>query len=178
MGLPAAAPPPAVPRPEAVAPRYDPGCATLPSTGNGSVIVILRHGKTEHNKLGLFTGWEDAGLAREGRAEARRAGQLLSAHGFKIDVVYTSWLSRAIETAWIALSEMDALWIPIIKSWRLNERMYPRPRRNLPSPRRPLSAVAASADYPRRGRRRRRRDPPPRGRPPRKLHVTLAGTAR
>jgi len=123
MGLPAAAPP-AVPRPEAVAPRYDPGCATLPSTGNGSVIVILRHGKTEHNKLGLFTGWEDAGLAREGRAEARRAGQLLSAHGFKIDVVYTSWLSRAIETAWIALSEMDALWIPIIKSWRLNERMY------------------------------------------------------
>jgi len=87
-------------------------------------IVILRHGRTEHNKLGLFTGWEDASLAKEGIAEAKRAGQLLRAHGFAVDAVYTSWLSRAIETAWLALQELDALWVPIIKSWRLNERMY------------------------------------------------------
>ena len=81
-------------------------------------------GRTEHNKLGLFTGWEDASLAKEGIAEAKRAGQLLRAHGFAVDAVYTSWLSRAIETAWLALQELDALWVPIIKSWRLNERMY------------------------------------------------------
>ena len=87
-------------------------------------LVILRHGKTEHNKLGLFTGWEDAGLAPEGRAEASLAGRLLRAHGFELDMVYTSWLSRAIETAWITLSELDSLWIPIVKTWRLNERMY------------------------------------------------------
>ena len=81
-------------------------------------------GRTEHNKLGLFTGWEDASLTKEGIAEAKRAGQLLRAHGFAVDAVYTSWLSRAIETAWLALQELDALWVPIIKSWRLNERMY------------------------------------------------------
>ena len=63
-------------------------------------------------------------MAKEGIAEAKRAGQLLRAHGFAVDAVYTSWLSRAIETAWLALQELDALWVPIIKSWRLNERMY------------------------------------------------------
>lgn len=87
-------------------------------------IVIIRHGKTEHNKLGLFTGWEDAQLAPEGRQEARGAGQLLRRHGIKFDVVYTSWLSRAIETAWIVLNGLDSLWLPMIKTWRLNERMY------------------------------------------------------
>ena len=95
-----------------------------PSARFDRCLVILRHGKTEHNKLGLFTGWEDAGLAPEGRVEARAAGRLLRAHGFELDVVYTSWLSRAIETAWITLSELDCLWVPIIKTWRLNERMY------------------------------------------------------
>lgn len=88
------------------------------------VIVIIRHGKTEHNKLGLFTGWEDAPLAPEGVAEAAEAGRLLKLHGFEFDVVYTSWLGRAIETAWYALNELDSLWLPIVKSWRLNERMY------------------------------------------------------
>jgi 2,3-bisphosphoglycerate-dependent phosphoglycerate mutase len=88
------------------------------------VLVIIRHGKTEHNKLGLFTGWEDAHLAKEGRQEAVNAGRLLRAHGIEFDVVYTSWLSRAIETAWIVLDQLDSLWLPIIKSWRLNERMY------------------------------------------------------
>ncbi|GMH50096.1 hypothetical protein TL16_g00692, partial [Triparma laevis f. inornata] len=87
-------------------------------------VVIIRHGKTSHNQLGLFTGWEDAPLAEEGREEARQAGKLLKLHGFEFDVVYTSWLSRAIETAWLALDELDSLWLPIIKTWRLNERMY------------------------------------------------------
>jgi len=89
-----------------------------------SVIVIIRHGKTQHNKLGLFTGWEDAPLADEGIEEAKQAGRLLKMHGFEFDVVYTSWLSRALETAWYVMDEMDALWLPIIKTWRLNERMY------------------------------------------------------
>ena len=88
------------------------------------VIVIIRHGKTQHNKLGLFTGWEDAPLADEGIAEAKLAGKLLKMHGFEFDVVYTSWLSRALETALYVMDEMDALWLPIIKTWRLNERMY------------------------------------------------------
>ena len=87
-------------------------------------LVIIRHGKTEHNKLGLFTGWEDVSLAPEGRIEATRAGQLLKESGIEFDVVYTSWLSRAIETAWLVLVELDCLWLPIHKSWRLNERMY------------------------------------------------------
>mmetsp|Transcript_9553 Transcript_9553/g.12374 ORF Transcript_9553/g.12374 Transcript_9553/m.12374 type:complete len:577 (-) Transcript_9553:280-2010(-) len=89
-----------------------------------AVIVMIRHGKTEHNKLGLFTGWEDVPLATDGVTEAKEAGKLLKKHGFEFDVVYTSWLSRAIETAWYVMDEMGCLWLPIIKSWRLNERMY------------------------------------------------------
>lgn len=87
-------------------------------------IVMIRHGRTEYNKLGIFTGWEDAPLAREGRAEARTAGRLIKMHGIEFDMVYTSWLSRAIETAWLVLDELDCLWLPIVKTWRLNERMY------------------------------------------------------
>lgn len=101
-----------------------PSAAKVPGMGKipirkEPVIVIIRHGKTEHNKLGLFTGWEDAPLATEGIFEAAEAGRLLKLHGFEFDVVYTSWLSRAIETAWYALNELDSLWLPIIKSWRL-----------------------------------------------------------
>ena len=69
---------------------------------------------------------EDAPLADEGVQEAREAGRLLKLHGFEFDVIYTSWLSRALETAWHVTDEMDALWLPIIKTWRLNERMYGR----------------------------------------------------
>lgn len=87
------------------------------------LLVIIRHGKTEHNQLGLFTGWEDALLATEGRDEAIHAGKLLRRHGIEFDVVYTSWLSRAIETAWLVLNELDSLWLPVVKTWRLNERM-------------------------------------------------------
>lgn len=87
----------------------------------GPLLIIIRHGKTEHNKLGLFTGWEDAPLANEGRDEAYRAGRLLLRHKIKVDYVYTSWLSRAIETAWAVVNELDILWVPIVKTWRLNE---------------------------------------------------------
>eukprot|EP00746_Dinoflagellata_sp_MGD_P021982 gnl/MRDRNA2_/MRDRNA2_151339_c0_seq1.p1 gnl/MRDRNA2_/MRDRNA2_151339_c0~~gnl/MRDRNA2_/MRDRNA2_151339_c0_seq1.p1 ORF type:complete len:750 (+),score=112.91 gnl/MRDRNA2_/MRDRNA2_151339_c0_seq1:149-2398(+) len=90
----------------------------------GRQLVIIRHGKTQHNKLGLFTGWYDAPLARQGRQEASNAGKLLRKHGIVLDVVFSSWLSRAIETAWLVLDEVDMLWLPMIKTWRLNERMY------------------------------------------------------
>ena len=90
----------------------------------GPLMIIIRHGKTEHNKLGLFTGWDDAPLASEGRAEALSAGRILRQHNVGLDVIYTSWLSRAIETAWLVMNELDSLWLPIVKTWRLNERMY------------------------------------------------------
>lgn len=99
-----------------------PGPVPVAKSPSSSVIVIIRHGKTEHNKLGLFTGWEDVPLAEEGVEEAKEAGRLLKAHGFEFDVVYVSWLSRAIDTALYVLDELDSLWLPIIKSWRLNER--------------------------------------------------------
>ena len=98
-----------------------PGVGEVP-VRQDAVIVIIRHGKTNHNQLGLFTGWEDVPLAKEGIDEAREAGRLLKAHGFEFDVVYTSWLSRAIETAWHVVDELDLLWLPLVKTWRLNER--------------------------------------------------------
>ncbi|KAL9186189.1 hypothetical protein ACHAXT_005427 [Thalassiosira profunda] len=101
-----------------------PGIGPVPVKKEPSLIVMIRHGKTENNKLGLFTGWDDVPLATDGVEEAKEAGRLLKLHGFEFDAVYTSWLSRAIETAWYVMDEMDCLWLPIIKSWRLNERMY------------------------------------------------------
>lgn len=106
-----------------------PGGADLPDnielpTRKEPVIVMIRHGKTEHNKLGLFTGWEDPPLAKEGVDEAKVAGKMLKKSGFEFDIVYTSWLSRAIETSWHVLDGLDATWLPIVKNWRLNERMY------------------------------------------------------
>ena len=83
------------------------------------VVVFIRHGRTPHNVLGLFTGWEDPPLAPEGVEDARRAGRLLKMHGFEFDVVYTSWLQRAIDTAWYCIDELDETWLPIVKSWRL-----------------------------------------------------------
>jgi 2,3-bisphosphoglycerate-dependent phosphoglycerate mutase len=96
---------------------------SLPSR-KGATIVMVRHGKTGHNNLGIFTGWQDPPLALQGLEEGRRAGKLLKKYGFDFDVVYTSWLSRAIETAWLILDELDSTWLPIVKSWRLNERAY------------------------------------------------------
>ena len=87
-------------------------------------IVLLRHGESIWNKENLFTGWTDVNLSEQGKAEARRAGELLKAEGFTFDVAFTSVLKRAIRTLSIALDELDLMWIPVEHSWRLNERHY------------------------------------------------------
>jgi 2,3-bisphosphoglycerate-dependent phosphoglycerate mutase len=87
-------------------------------------LVLLRHGESTWNKENRFTGWTDVDLTDKGRAEARSAGQLLKAEGFQFDVAHVSVLRRALNTLWLALEEMDALWIPMEKSWLLNERHY------------------------------------------------------
>lgn len=87
-------------------------------------LVLLRHGQSEWNSKNLFTGWVDVKLSAHGREEAKRAGQLLKESGIKPDIVFTSLLSRAIQTADIALEEADMLYLPVVRSWRLNERHY------------------------------------------------------
>lgn len=87
-------------------------------------LVLLRHGESIWNKENLFTGWYDVDLSEQGKAEAKRAGELLKAEGFTFDVAFTSVLKRAIRTLWIAMDEMDLLWVPVERSWRLNERHY------------------------------------------------------
>jgi len=87
-------------------------------------LVLLRHGESTWNQENRFTGWTDVDLTERGRAEARRAGQQLKEEGFVFDVGYTSLLKRAIRTLWIVLDELDQLWIPVNRSWRLNERHY------------------------------------------------------
>ncbi|GGH43518.1 phosphoglyceromutase [Microbacterium album] len=87
-------------------------------------LILLRHGQSEWNELNLFTGWVDVRLTELGRSEAKRGGELLTEHGVLPDVVHTSVLSRAIQTANIALDAADRLWIPVKRSWRLNERHY------------------------------------------------------
>jgi 2,3-bisphosphoglycerate-dependent phosphoglycerate mutase len=87
-------------------------------------LVLLRHGESEWNKANLFTGWVDVPLSEQGRTEAIRGGQLLGEHGLLPDVLHTSVLRRAITTAELALAEIDRQWIPVRRSWRLNERHY------------------------------------------------------
>ena len=87
-------------------------------------LVLLRHGQSTWNQENRFTGWTDVDLTDNGIEEAREAGRLMAAEKFEFDVAYTSVLKRALRTLWIALDEMDMLWIPIHKSWRLNERHY------------------------------------------------------
>ncbi len=87
-------------------------------------LVLLRHGESEWNRENRFTGWADVDLTDTGRDEALRSGRLLSAEGFDFDRAYTSVLKRAIRTLWIALDEMDRMWLPVIRHWRLNERHY------------------------------------------------------
>ena len=87
-------------------------------------LVLLRHGESEWNKLNLFTGWMDVDLSEKGREEAMLAGQTLKAEGYDFDVCYTSYLKRAIHTLNITLDEMDRAWLPVNKSWKLNERHY------------------------------------------------------
>lgn len=87
-------------------------------------LVLLRHGESVWNQENRFTGWTDVDLSEIGREQAHKAGQLLAKNGFTFDVGYTSVLKRAIKTLHIVLEEMDQLWIPVTKSWRLNERFY------------------------------------------------------
>ena len=87
-------------------------------------IVLLRHGESIWNQENRFTGWYDVDLAEKGMDEAREAGRLMKAQGFTFELAYTSVLKRAIRTLWLALDQMDLLWIPVTKSWRLNERHY------------------------------------------------------
>jgi 2,3-bisphosphoglycerate-dependent phosphoglycerate mutase len=87
-------------------------------------IVLFRHGESIWNQENRFTGWTDVDLTAKGVEEARAAGRLLKQSGFAFDVAYTSVLKRAIRTLWLALDEMDAMWIPVVPDWRLNERHY------------------------------------------------------
>jgi 2,3-bisphosphoglycerate-dependent phosphoglycerate mutase len=87
-------------------------------------LVLLRHGESTWNKENRFTGWTDVDLSDAGVAEAHEAGRLLRAEGFSFDVVYTSVLRRAIRTLWITVEELDQMWLPVVGSWRLNERHY------------------------------------------------------
>lgn len=87
-------------------------------------LVLLRHGESVWNKENLFTGWTDVGLSDKGLEEAHEGGRQMKKEGLVFDVAYTSVLKRAIRTLWVALEEMDQMWIPIHNTWRLNERHY------------------------------------------------------
>ena len=87
-------------------------------------LVLVRHGESEWNKLNLFTGWTDVDLSEKGHEEAKAAGKLLKAEGYDFDVCYTSYLKRAIHTLNHILDEMDRVWLPVNKTWKLNERHY------------------------------------------------------
>src|SRR5579862_1409934 len=87
-------------------------------------LVLLRHGESTWNRENRFTGWTDVHLSEKGRQEAQEAGAVLKAEGLAFDVAYTSLLKRAIRTLWMTLDELDLMWIPVHRSWRLNERHY------------------------------------------------------
>ena len=87
-------------------------------------LVLLRHGQSTWNHENRFTGWTDVDLSEKGMSEAREAARTLAGEGYTFDLAYTSVLKRAIRTLWIALDEMDLMWIPVHRSWRLNERHY------------------------------------------------------
>jgi 2,3-bisphosphoglycerate-dependent phosphoglycerate mutase len=87
-------------------------------------LVVVRHGESDWNKQNRFTGWTDVDLSEKGRQEAKEGGEVLKREGFVFDVAYTSVLKRAIRTLWSVLDEMDLMWIPVHRSWRLNERHY------------------------------------------------------
>lgn len=87
-------------------------------------LVLIRHGESVWNKENLFTGWTDVDLSEQGIQEAKKGGELLKEERYTFDIAYTSVLKRAIRTLWIVLDELDLMWIPIERSWRLNERHY------------------------------------------------------
>jgi len=94
------------------------------TSNKNRTLVLLRHGQSQWNLENRFTGWVDVDLTDTGRAEAKAAGELMKAEGLKFDIAHTSVLKRAIRTLYTALDGMDALWLPVYKSWRLNERHY------------------------------------------------------
>src|ERR1700744_5956667 len=97
----------------------------LAAMGNAvATLVLLRHGESEWNASNQFTGWGDVALTDKGRGEAVRSGELIAEHNLLPDVLYTSLLRRAITSAHLALDTADRLWIPVRRSWRLNERHY------------------------------------------------------
>jgi 2,3-bisphosphoglycerate-dependent phosphoglycerate mutase len=87
-------------------------------------LVLLRHGESDWNKENLFTGWTDVDLSKTGIKEAKDGGRVLKKEGYSFDIAFTSVLKRAIRTLWIVLDEMDLMWIPVVRDWRLNERHY------------------------------------------------------
>lgn len=87
-------------------------------------LVLIRHGESQWNKENRFTGWKDVDLSEKGIDEAHAAGKLLRSEGFEFDAAYTSVLKRAIRTLWIAMDELDRMWLPVTKTWLLNERHY------------------------------------------------------
>jgi 2,3-bisphosphoglycerate-dependent phosphoglycerate mutase len=87
-------------------------------------LVLLRHGESQWNLDNRFTGWTDVDLTDNGRVEAKAAGELLQREGYAFDIAYTSVLKRAIRTLWLTLDAMDLMWLPVVHSWRLNERHY------------------------------------------------------
>jgi 2,3-bisphosphoglycerate-dependent phosphoglycerate mutase len=87
-------------------------------------VVLLRHGESDWNKQNRFTGWTDVDLSEKGIAEATEGARVLKEQGYTFDIAYTSVLKRAIRTLWIVMDEMDLMWIPVYRSWRLNERHY------------------------------------------------------
>ena len=87
-------------------------------------LILIRHGQSQWNRENRFTGWTDIDLSAQGKEEAKKVALLLKKNHFYCDLAYTSILKRAIRTLWIILDEMDQMWIPVIKSWRLNERHY------------------------------------------------------
>jgi 2,3-bisphosphoglycerate-dependent phosphoglycerate mutase len=87
-------------------------------------VVLLRHGESQWNMENRFTGWADVDLTEKGRGEAKAAGELLKKEGYVFDKAFTSYQKRAIRTLWITLDEMDLMWIPVERSWKLNERFY------------------------------------------------------
>ena len=87
-------------------------------------LVLVRHGESTWNKENRFTGWTDVDLSEKGHEEAKKAGEILKAEGYDFDLAYTSVLKRAIRTLWYIMDEMDLMWIPVIRDWRLNERHY------------------------------------------------------
>lgn len=87
-------------------------------------LVLVRHGESQWNKENRFTGWYDVDLSDKGREEALEGGKILKEQGYAFDIAYTSVLKRAIRTLWIVMEELDQLWLPVVRTWRLNERHY------------------------------------------------------